>query len=203
MNEEDKTKAFVGLWQQLPPDVVEESVRMLKARMARSPEERQAAYLDAMKRGLKLLRESSETNNPTYMNSIHWKDRITPNNITQLQVGEVFTYGDNEAHKHGMGAAKFAMKFGAKYHQGGLVGSTYGIPTKDKQMRVLPIDKIKLHVDKFMEVAILNPDLTFLVTEIGCGLAGYKPKDIAPLFADALYLENIHLPERFWRILIK
>ncbi len=124
--------------------------------------------------------------------------RITPENITKLEPNEIFGYGDNEAHIHGKGAAKQAMHFGANYHQGGLVGQTYGIPTKDKFMRVLPLNLIQLHIYQFLLVAKQNPDLIFLVTEIGCGLAGYKPKHIAPLFKDAVDIENIHLPARFW-----
>lgn len=127
-----------------------------------------------------------------------YSKRITPSNITELKPNEIFGYGDNEAHIHGKGAARQAMHFGAKYHQGGLVGQTYGIPTKDKNMRVLSLDKIQYHVNQFMICAKQHPELIFLVTEIGCGLAGYKPKDIAPLFIKAIQISNIHLPERFW-----
>lgn len=127
--------------------------------------------------------------------------RITPNNITKLKDNEIFVFGSNESGRHGKGAAKTALGWGAKYGQArGLQGKTYGIPTKDYSVRItLPISKIKIYVDEFIEFSKTRPDLVFLVTEIGCGLAGYKPKDIAPLFKDAQELENIYLPEKFKR----
>jgi hypothetical protein len=76
---------------------------------------------------------------------------------------------------------------------------TYGIPTKDASIRrTLRLDEIKPYIDRFIEFAKANQDSTFLVTEIGCGLAGYKPKDIAPLFKEAESVENIYLPAKFW-----
>ena len=134
---------------------------------------------------------------------INWKNRITPDEITELKHNEIFTYGDNEAHRHGEGAAKTAMKWGAKYGQGGLVGRTYGIPTKDRTVkRTLSIAEIKVYVDKFLPVVKEHPELIFMITEIGCGLAGHKHKDIAPLFEAFIELENVHLPRRFWRFLV-
>jgi hypothetical protein len=126
--------------------------------------------------------------------------RITPEEITSISEGEVFTFGSNQSGKHGRGAAKTALGWGAKYGQAaGLQGKTYGIPTKDKTVRrVLSVNEIKEYVDDFIEFAKTRPDLTFYVTEIGCGLSGYKPKDIAPLFKDAVEVENIYLPARFW-----
>ena len=126
--------------------------------------------------------------------------RITSENITHVKDNEVFTFGSNLGGKHGRGAAKAALGFGAKYGQAtGLQGRTYGIPTKDKSVkRVLSIVEIKPFVDDFIAFAKENKHLTFLVTEIGCGLAGYKPKDIAPLFYEAKDVSNIHLPYRFW-----
>lgn len=135
---------------------------------------------------------------------IKMEHRITIDNILTLKKNEVFVYGDNLAHIHGKGAAKQAMKFGAKYGLGGFVGQTYGIPTKDKQIKkTLPLNQIKPFVDTFIDFAIANQHLTFLVTSIGCGLAGLKPKDIAPLFERAVEVNNIHLPERFWHKLLK
>lgn len=129
--------------------------------------------------------------------------RTTPSRITSLNPSEIFVFGSNESGRHGLGAAKTAMKWGAKYGQGsGIQGNTYGIPTKDRNVRVtLPLDRIAFYVDKFIIFAQKQSDLTFLVTEIGCGLAGYKPKDIAPLFKAATTMENIYLPESFWKIL--
>ena len=126
--------------------------------------------------------------------------RITPEEITSISDNEVFTFGSNQSGKHGRGAAKTALGWGAKYGQAaGLQGKTYGIPTKDKTVRrVLSVNEIKEYVDDFIAFAKTRPELIFYVTEIGCGLAGYKPKDIAPLFKDAVEVENIYLPARFW-----
>ena len=125
--------------------------------------------------------------------------RITPDNITRLEANQIFVFGSNESGKHGRGAAKQALGWGAKWGQAsGLQGRTYGIPTKDKSIRrVLSIIEIKPYVDEFIAFAKANQQYIFLVTEIGCGLSNYKPKDIAPLFADAIDVKNIYLPARF------
>ncbi len=127
--------------------------------------------------------------------------RITPDNIETLMKNDVFVFGSNLSGRHGKGAAKTALGWGAKWGQAsGLQGRTYGIPTKDASVRrVLSVTEIKPFVDEFIQFARDNPNLNFLVTEIGCGLSGYKPKHIAPLFKDALSVNNIYLPERFWR----
>lgn len=128
-------------------------------------------------------------------------ERITANLIVELRLNEIFCFGSNQIGRHGKGAAKTAMKWGAKYGQGeGLMGRTYGLPTKGHDLRLpLSIARIGAHVDKFVSCAMQVPGLTFLVTEIGCGLAGYGPKQIAPLFALAAELPNVHLPASFWR----
>lgn len=125
--------------------------------------------------------------------------RISPNNITTIRDGEVFVFGSNLSGRHGKGAAKTALGWGAKWGQAaGLQGKTYGIPTKDASIRrTLSIEEIKPFVDDFIDFAKSNQSLIFYVTEIGCGLAGYKPKDIAPLFKNALHVHNIYLPVRF------
>lgn len=129
------------------------------------------------------------------------KGRITEENITKLGNNEIFVFGSNTVGKHGKGAAKTALTWGAIWGQAeGLQGRTYGIPTKPRNMNeVLTVAQIKQYVDNFIEFASNAKELKFLVTEIGCGLSKYKPKDIAPLFAEAIWLENIHLPKRFWR----
>jgi hypothetical protein len=126
--------------------------------------------------------------------------RTTPDEIKKLEQGQIFVFGSNLSGRHGKGAAKTALGWGAKWGQAtGLQGRTYGIPTKDSSIRrTLTIIEIKPFVDEFIEFAKNNPNLTFLVTEIGCGLAGHKQKDIAPLFLNAVDVENIHLPEKFW-----
>lgn len=129
--------------------------------------------------------------------------RITSKRIDSLQTGEVFVFGSNLSGIHGAGAAKMALRWGAKYGIGvGLQGSTYALPTKDEKIRTLPIDRIAVFVDDLIEFAKNNTQLTFLVTEVGCGLAGLTPEEVAPLFKDAVDVENIHLPESFWRILV-
>lgn len=99
-------------------------------------------------------------------------------------VQEIFVFGSNLRGVHGAGAAAFAMaNHGAIYGVGvGIQGQSYGIPTKDMQIRTLPLDKIKPYVDQFIGFAKAHPELVFNVTAIGCGLAGYTPADIAPMF---------------------
>lgn len=99
----------------------------------------------------------------------------------------VFTFGSNEAGIHGKGAAKRAVsKYGAKYGKGvGLVGNSYGIPTKDKKLKVLGLSKIKSYIEQFLLFAEKYSSLTFYVTRIGCGLAGFEDSQIAPLFKNA------------------
>ena len=126
--------------------------------------------------------------------------RTTPDEIKKLEQEQIFVFGSNLSGRHGKGAAKTALGWGAKWGQAaGLQGRTYGIPTKDASIRrTLRIDEIKPFVDDFIEFAKSRKDLIFLVTEVGCGLAGLKPKDGAPLFIKAVDVENIHLPEKFW-----
>lgn len=132
-------------------------------------------------------------------------NKTTPDHILKLNDNEIFVFGSNESGRHGKGAAKTAMKWGAKYGQAeGLQGKTYGIPTVNASItNHLKIEKIKIYVDKFIKFSINNPDLHFLVTEIGCGLAGLNIKQIAPLFKDAIGINNISLPKRFIKILNK
>lgn len=126
--------------------------------------------------------------------------RITPDNITKIKENEVFVFGSNESGRHGKGAAKTALGWGARWGQAkGLQGRTYGIPTKDSSVkRTLSVEEIRPYVEEFILFAKENTHLTFYVTEIGCGLAGRKPKEIAPLFKECEYMENVCLPMRFW-----
>mgnify|MGYP006899131143 CR=1 FL=1 len=128
-------------------------------------------------------------------------ERTTPELITALSPGQVFVFGSNYAGRHGKGAAKTALKWGAKYGQGeGLMGRTYGLPTKGHDLRhSLPLERIAEHVARLLEFAQGRPDLQFMVTEIGCGLAGYTPKQVAPLFAATVDMPNVSLPASFWR----
>lgn len=110
---------------------------------------------------------------------------------------KVFVFGSNEAGIHGAGAALFARKYhGAIYGQGeGLQGNSYGIPTKDARIRTLPLHIIAVYVRHFKEFAAANPDMTFQVTPIGCGLAGYTPEDIGPMFVGSP--SNCIMPPEF------
>ena len=127
-------------------------------------------------------------------------ERTTPDVITKLNENEIFIFGSNLSGRHGKGAAKTALGWGAKYGQAsGIQGKTYGIPTKDASIRrTLSIEEIKPFVDDFIEWAKYHSGNIFYVTEIGCGLAGLKPKEVAPLFKEAINVDNIHLPARFW-----
>lgn len=114
---------------------------------------------------------------------------------------EIFVFGSNEAGRHGRGTALTAkMYYGAINGQGyGIQGNSFGIPTKDANLKTLPLNKIKGYVDKFIKYAHLHQNLTFRVTRIGCGLAGYKDEDIAPMFYNAP--ENCIMPLQ-WKELL-
>lgn len=96
----------------------------------------------------------------------------------------IFVFGSNLAGRHGAGAARYAMEMcGAEWGQGeGLQGSSYAIPTMDGNIEPLPLDRIAAHVKTFVEFARAHPELTFNITRIGCGLAGFTPEQIGPLF---------------------
>lgn len=125
--------------------------------------------------------------------------KFTPENITELGEDEIFVFGSNLAGNHAGGAARVArQRFGAIQGQGiGLQGQSYAIPTMQGG-----VETIKPYVDDFIEVASNCDQNTFYVTRIGCGIAGFKDEEIAPLFKDALKLYNVRLPESFVRILI-
>lgn len=118
----------------------------------------------------------------------------TPKNITSLKENEVFVFGSNLDGNHGGGAAWAAYKkFGAIMGQGvGLQGQSYAIPTMQGG-----VETIKPYVDEFIQYAKKHPNLTFYVTRIGCGIAGFKDEEMAPLFRMALGIDNIILPKTF------
>jgi len=129
--------------------------------------------------------------------------KFTPDKISSLKKNQIFVFGSNEAGVHGAGAAKLAhQKFGAVYGVGfGLQGKSYAIPTKDLEIRTLPLDKIEYYIYSFLTEAMEYPDTEFLVTKIGCGLAGYSETEIANLFKNKLIPENVTLPESFYNII--
>lgn len=123
---------------------------------------------------------------------------ISADRIEMLEENEIFVFGSNLAGMHGGGAAWVAnMKFGAEWGVGvGLTGRSYAIPTMHGG-----VETIKPYVDEFIRFAQANPELKFLVTRIGCGIAGFRDEEIAPLFDKALQVSNIYLPETFYNIL--
>lgn len=123
---------------------------------------------------------------------------VTPNRITELSSSEVFVFGSNLQGYHGGGAARTAMdKFGAEWGVGvGPTGRCYAIPTMQGG-----VETIKPYVDEFLEYAKEHPDTRFLVTRIGCGIAGFDDMDIAPLFEEAVSIPNIALPKTWWNII--
>lgn len=118
-----------------------------------------------------------------------------------LAPDEIFVFGSNTAGIHGAGAARDARRhFEAKHGVGeGPTGRCYAIPTKDSRLTTLPLDRIKVSVDAFIAYAKRHPRLRFIVSPIGTGLAGYLPKDIAPMFAEVP--ENVILPEEFTSVI--
>lgn len=120
--------------------------------------------------------------------------------IRELKPNQVFVFGSNTQGRHGAGAAKQAMKFGAVYGQpSGLQGQTYAIITKDlTSNKRYPLEKIQIGLVEFVKFAIANPQLEFLVTELGCGLAGYSIEIIGLLFPPVP--DNVKLPTSFGKI---
>jgi len=118
--------------------------------------------------------------------------RTTPEFITELQPGEIFVFGSNLQGMHAGGAAYVAhRKFGAIWGQGvGLQGQSYGIPTMQGG-----VETVRPYVNEFIQFAKDHPELTFLVTRIGCGIAGFTDAEMAPLFEKAHSIENVILPE--------
>lgn len=118
--------------------------------------------------------------------------RTTPEFITELQPGEIFVFGSNLQGMHAGGAARIAFNnFGAIWGQGvGLQGQSYGIPTMQGG-----VETVRPYVNEFIQFAKDHPELTFLVTRIGCGIAGFTDAEMAPLFEKAHSMENVILPE--------
>ena len=115
---------------------------------------------------------------------------------------EVFVFGSNLAGRHGKGAALHALHhYGAVYGNGrGAQGRSYAIPTKDADLRTLALNEIEQYVQEFIAYASLRPRVLFLLTAVGCGLAGYFPTDIAPMFRDAP--KNVRFPKEFLKVLM-
>jgi hypothetical protein len=132
---------------------------------------------------------------------------ITPTRIDHLEPNQIFVFGSNTEGRHGRGAAKQALQWGAIYGKGeGCYGHTYAIPTRkfvrDSQRNAysivtLSLSEICIGISKFIAYTTIHKDKIFLVTEIGCGLAGYKPQQIAPFFLPAKDYSNVCIPRSF------
>jgi len=122
----------------------------------------------------------------------------TPDRISELRPNEIFVFGSNLAGMHGGGAARIAYdRFGAIWGQGvGLQGQSYAIPTMQGG-----VETIKPYVDEFIVFAAKHPEMKFLVTKIGCGIAGFRNEEIAPLFVGAIDVENVILPKSFVEVI--
>lgn len=133
--------------------------------------------------------------------------KVTPEHITSLRPNEIFVFGSNLKGLHAGGAARFALdRFGAQWGNGvGIQGQSYAIPTLTApggySMDMLTIPELKKYVDEFLNFAAQHRDLVFLVTPIGCGIAGFTPQQVAPLFKPALDMDNVTLPQTFIDVL--
>lgn len=150
----------------------------------------------------KCCEESADISNNIFNNKKNMEDmkkgRITPRWIDSLKENEIFVFGSNLAGMHGGGAARIArFHFGAVMGKGvGLQGQSYAIPTMQGG-----VETIRPYVEEFLDFAKHHPEMQFLVTPIGCGIAGFEAEDIAPLFEEAKQIKNISLPESFWEVI--
>jgi len=143
------------------------------------------------------MRETTASNR-NYMEHGEISYRVTPAQIACLKPGQVFVFGSNAKGLHNGGAAGYAVAhFGATVGQpSGLQGQSYAIVSTEG------LDELRHQIDEFIAFARRHRELTFFVTAIGCGNAGLKPRDVAPLFVKAIDTPNICLPEEFWDELI-
>jgi hypothetical protein len=124
---------------------------------------------------------------------------VSPEHIDFLKSEQVFVFGSNRQGYHGGGAAAFAHRyFGAEWGVGeGITGKCYALPTMEGEKSFYDA------IDRFTEHALADPDHNYLVTAVGCGIAGYTPEDVAPYFMEAASLPNVYLPQCFWDVLDK
>ena len=132
------------------------------------------------------------------MTEAMYNREFTPERITELKPNEIFAFGSNLAGAHGAGAARLAYnRFGAILGLGvGLQGQSYAIPTMQGG-----VETIKPYVDVFVAFAMQHSEYKFIVTRIGCGIAAFTPDEIAPLFKDAIDVENVILPKGFVEVI--
>lgn len=130
--------------------------------------------------------------------------RITPEIITHPSQDENVLIGTNEAGIHGAGIARAAMNWGARMGQGfGPMSNCFGLPTKDWQIQTLPLEEIERYVKRYLAWTKLQRNFKwkYMITPIGCGLAGYEPVDIAPMFEECLNNRKFWLPKSFIEVI--
>ena len=165
--------------------------------ICKAMEEDSSKWLNSMDEFLALLPGDEEIGDIDVSEPTR-KWRITPTPIVELKKDEVFVFGSNIKGLHTGGAAKQALKWGAQMGvASGPMGDTYAIPT----VKVTGLDAVERYVSQFIKYVEGNDHITFYVTAIGCGSAGFSPEQIAPLFRDCIDLPNVYLPESFWRVL--
>lgn len=153
--------------------------------------------LDAMYNECKHMTASEKVLRKTQFAREYYSPRVSPDVIRSLDENEIFVFGSNANGYHTGGAAAFALNnFGAIYGQGeGLQGSSYAIPTMEG------VASMAAAIGRFTKFATEHPEMRFLVTRIGCGIAGYDAAEVAPFFRDCIGLENVALPSDFWDVL--
>tara|TARA_Y100000593_G_scaffold42861_1_gene82052 strand:- start:24598 stop:25053 length:456 start_codon:yes stop_codon:yes gene_type:complete len=127
--------------------------------------------------------------------------RYTPEIISDLEENQVFVFGSNLAGRHGAGAALLATKtFGAKYGVGeGMTGKCYAFPTKDENIKTRSLYEIGESFNKFFHCVSDEPRLDFLLTKVGCGLAGYSTREMANTFWNSMdWLGRKQIPKNLW-----
>lgn len=139
----------------------------------------------------------SENSGSYYQEEVD-KNRVTPAFVNSLKENEIFVFGSNVAGVHNGGAAGYAKNhFGAIDGQAeGLQGQSYAIPTDGVSEK-----ELYQAICRFCDFASSRPELTFYVTAVGCGNAGFSPYTVAPMFRDAVKLKNVKLPIEFWDFL--
>ncbi len=140
-----------------------------------------------------------QKHHPQYAGQYGEKHRVSPERIDCLLPNQVFVFGSNKQGYHGGGAAAFAHRyFGAEWGVGeGITGKCYALPTMEGEQSLAEA------VERFTRHALADPDHNYLVTAVGCGIAGYTPEDVAPYFMEAASLPNVYLPQCFWDVLDK
>ena len=127
-----------------------------------------------------------------------YSDRITPERVAALGSNEIFVFGSNDRGRHDGGAARLAVqRFGAQRGVPfGLQGRSFAIPTVGTSIGP---NEIREAFHRFVEYARAHPEMTFLVTAIGCGNAGYTPEIMSRLVVEGIGVQNIHFPISFWK----